>query len=194
MKSKFTFCAGILLFGLLVFVSCGKFKLIEVYGLTNDYDKISQETKEKVFTFENMESAKHGYAYKITGEQLRKATQPYEKSLVHIIPGACYGDHCVSISSVESYASENGYKLFLLDFSYIYLENLLKEVKASPILIMNSEHYKKKKIRRFVPLFMADFLSEAVKDNPNIMEHSFYFFEHGRLIAATDDLPGFNNP
>lgn len=194
MKSKNVIGIVFLLSALLTFNSCGKFRLIEVYGLTNDYNKLSQETKDKVFTFESIESAKQGYAYKITGAQLRRAILPYEKCLVHFLPGSCYGDHCISAHSVETYASANEYNLLLLDISYASLEKLLKEVKASPILIVNNEHYNEKRIRDYVPLFMTDFLGDSAKNNPEMIRKSFYFFEHGRLISATNDLPGFNNP
>ncbi|RYZ76312.1 MAG: hypothetical protein EOP06_31450, partial [Proteobacteria bacterium] len=97
-----------------------------VYGLTDDYGKLTTEQKATIvdadFSEKNIEKV-----YKVTGKELASEVKKHPKALVYVFTNGCTSDHCKPMAVYESFAKKNGYALFLVMSGYGHIEKTLAQ-------------------------------------------------------------------
>lgn len=83
-----------------------------VYGVTNDYKKLSDDDKSTIVSLKNFDDTNVKYIYKINGKQLKEELKKHPKSVVYIFSNGCTSQYCLPMSNYERFAKENNYKLF----------------------------------------------------------------------------------
>jgi len=92
----------------IILTSC----LIEFYGLTNDYDTLSELQKKDIRPLESFEKTESKIIYKINASQLKEELKKHSKSIVYVFANGCVSKTCKALNLYEAYANDNGYKLF----------------------------------------------------------------------------------
>ncbi|MFL9835584.1 hypothetical protein [Chryseobacterium terrae] len=162
-----------------------------VYGVTNDYKKLSNEQKNTIVPLEDFEKTEQNYVYKINGQQLKTELSKHPKSVVYIFTNGCKSAYCLPMSNYERFAKENGYKLFLVMEGYGELQQTTKqrsEVFTEPLFSIDNDHYNSWYSIRFHRLFENELRGIAKKSKPE-WEGNLYFFKYDKLEKITRELP-----
>ena len=162
-----------------------------VYGVTNDYKKLSEQEKITIVPLENFEKTDNNYIYKINGQQLKAELSKHPKSLVYLFTNGCTSVYCLPMSNYERFAKENNYKLFLVMEGYGHLSQTTQQrsqVFTEPLYSIDNDYYKSWYSVRFHRLFENELRGIDKKSKPE-WEGSLYFFNYDKLEKVTRDLP-----
>ncbi|MCD1115616.1 hypothetical protein [Chryseobacterium turcicum] len=162
-----------------------------VYGVTNDYKKLSDEEKSSVVSLKNFDDTNTKNVYKINGSQLKEELKKYPKSLVYIFSNGCTSQYCLPMSNYERFAKENNYKLFLVMEGYAHLYKTTgqrSEVFKEQLYSIDNDFYNSWYSVRYHRLFENELRRIEKKAKPT-WEGSLYFFNYDTLEKVTKDLP-----
>ena len=174
---------------MLVFPSCA---IIEINGLGNDYNDLTENQKALVRPLERFEDAQPGWVYKLTMPMLKEELEKQPKAIVRVFNPACRGNACKPLSTFQRYAQENGYVLYQVMISYAGLGDAVAQSAEFPLFVIDNDYYK----TSLQPLYERYFTNELVglprktkeRDVPEELVGQFYFFEDGRLTKVVDEL------
>ena len=98
----------------LSFISLVLLTSCTIYGVTDDYRKLSTQQQQQVVPLRSFTNTDSETVHKINGKQLREEIQKHPKALVYIFSNGCKAAYCYPMSTYEKFAKENGYRLFLV--------------------------------------------------------------------------------
>lgn len=162
-----------------------------VYGVTNDYKKLSETEKTQIVPLKNFSDLDNTKIYKINGQQLKTELAKHPKSLVYIFTNGCTSKYCLPMSNYERFAKENNYKLFLVMEGYAQLQKTTEqrsEVFKEPLYSIDNDSYNSWYSVRYQRLFANELRGIEKKAKPE-WEGSLYFFNYDKLEKVTRDLP-----
>lgn len=162
-----------------------------VYGVTNDYKKLSEKEKTTVVALESFDKTDTQHVYKINGQQLKSELAKHPKSLVYIFTNGCTSQYCLPMSNYERFAKENNYRLFLVMEGYSHLNKTTEqrsEVFKQPLYSIDNDFYNSWFSVRYHRLF-ANELRGIEKTAKPKWEGGLYFFNYDKLEKITRDLP-----
>ena len=168
-----------------LFSSC-----ISFYGITNDYDWLTNEQKEKVLKLESFDGLDSKNIYEINGTQLKNEMKNHPKSLVYTFANGCGSKMCKPLFVYENYAKENGYKIFLLMHGYANLKATTSQKFENPLFAIDFDYYGSEK-RSECDLYFENDLKglPRTQKNKGKYEGSIYFFEGDSLVKIMRELP-----
>ena len=180
------------LFALLMMVAFPSCAIIEINGLGNDYNDLTESQKALVRPLERFEDAQPGWVYKLTIPMLKEELEKQPKAIVRVFNPACRGNACKPLSSFQQYAQENGYVLYQVMISYAGLGDAVAQSAEFPLFVIDNDYYR----TSLQPLYVRYFTNELVglprktkeRDVPEELDGEFYFFEYGRLTKVMEEL------
>ena len=186
-KAKLYMLVALLL--MFAFPSCA---IIEINGLGNDYNDLTESQKALVRPLECFEDAQPGWVYKLTMPMLKEELEKQPKAIVRVFNPACRGNACKPLSMFQRYAQENGYVLYQVMISYAGLGDAVAQSTEFPLFVIDNDYYR----TSLQPLYLRYFTNELVglsrktkeRDVPEELTGQFYFFEDGRLTKVVDEL------
>lgn len=169
---------SVLSFTLIIISSC---MLIQLDGITNDYDRLSDEEKMKVTQLNTFKNLNNDLIYEISGPQLLNELNTNNKSMVYIFANGCSSENCLPLNQVEYYAEDYGYKLYLVMSGYSSLKATTSQTFDTPLFAINTEYYETNKSRKYLRAFRKDLgYDEFVRKNDRL--GSYMFFEGDSLV------------
>ena len=176
----------------LVLLALSSCAIIEINGLGNDYQDLTESQKALVRPLDCFDEARLGLVYKLTMPRLKEELKKQPKAIVRVFNPACRGNACKPLSTFQQYAEENGYVLYQVMISYSGLEDAVAQSTEFPLFVIDNESYG----TSLQPLYLRYFTNELVglprktkeRDVPEELVGQFYFFEDGRLAKVTDEL------
>lgn len=175
----------------ILFICCFSLASCTVYGLTNDYKKLSETEKTQIIPLENFSNLDTSHIYKINGSQLKEELKKHPKSLVYVFTNDCTSQYCLPMSNYERFAKENNYKLFLVMEGYSHLQKTTEQrsqVFTEPLFSIDNDFYNSWYSVRFHRLFENDLRGISRKEKPE-WAGNLFFFEYDRLQKVTRELP-----
>lgn len=158
-----------------------------IYGITDDYGKLSDEQKSHILPA-NFENPAPDHIYKISGKELHAEIQKYPKALVYEFTNGCSSDACKPMIVYERFAKENGYKLFLVMNGFGNIDETMKQRNSfeSPLYAIDATAYPTVYRSKYALMFKKD-----LANDPNYEPGYFglMFFENGRFVKTLSDLP-----
>lgn len=167
------------------------FSSCQVIGITNDYNKLTDQEKTLITPFTTFENATAGHIYEINGAQLKAELKKHPKSLVYLFANGCSSKNCLPLFSYENYAKKYGYKLYLVMSGYGYLSKTIKQNVESPLFAIDTKYYDANYSGKYLRYFENELLDypKETKDKDREFEGSLYFFENGQIKSASYSLP-----
>jgi hypothetical protein len=162
-----------------------------VYGVTNDYKKLSEEQKKIIVALENFEKTDNNHIYKINGQRLKTELAKHPKSLVYIFTNGCSSVRCLPMSNYENFAKENGYKLFLVMNGYANLNETTdqrSQVFTVPLFSIDNDSYNSWYRSKYSRYFKNDLKGIETKSKTE-WDGGLYFFSYDKFEKATLELP-----
>ena len=180
------------LLALLMMVAFPSCAIIEINGLGNDYNDLTESQKALVRPLESFDEAHPGLVYKLTMPMMKEELERQPKAIVRVFNPACRGNACKPLSTFQQYAQENGYVLYQVMISYAGLGDAVAQSAKFPLFVIDNDYYG----TSLQPLYLRYFTNELVglprktkeRDMPEELVGQFYFFEDGRLMKVTDEL------
>ena len=174
----------------LLFISCGS--LVEVNGLTNDFDKLSETQKALVVPFESFEATEAGFVYKVTASELKSGLKDCPKAMVRVFNPKCSSNSCQPMSYYQQYADDNGIYLIQVMISYAGFEEAILQSTDKPLFVIDDAAYGSKLRPVYERYFINELLDLPRKtkydDIPENMTGQIYFFEFGTLKEVKTEL------
>src|SRR5690606_40478443 len=90
----------------LLFTGSAILSCIQVYGLTNDYGKLSDEQKSLISPLKSFDNLEYGKIYTINPVQLKDELKNHKKAIVYVFTNGCTSDYCLPMNVYISYRSE----------------------------------------------------------------------------------------
>jgi hypothetical protein len=171
------------LFGTLLLNSC------TIYGLTNDYSKLTDDEKSLIHTKTDFLNLKSKNIYVINGTELKTELKKNEKSLVYIFTNGCTSKSCMPMSTYESFAKENNYKLYLVMSGYGHLYSTTQQRFDSPLFTIDYGYYDTKYRSTAWDRLENDLRNKPKKFKTKSFEGSLFFFERDKLVKVLNELP-----
>lgn len=174
----------------LLFVSCGS--LVEVNGLTSDFDKLNETQKSLVLPFESFDATVAGFVYKVTASELKTELKDYPKAMVRIFNPKCSSNSCQPLSYYQQYADDNDIFLIQVMIGYAGFEEAVQQSSNGPLFVIDDTAYGTKLQPVYERYFTNELLGLPRKtkydDIPENMIGQLYFFEYGRLTRVQTTL------
>ncbi|TXF75936.1 hypothetical protein [Chryseobacterium sp.] len=161
-----------------------------VYGFSNDYGKLSESEKLRISSLKDFKQTDTLHVYKINGLQLKEELKKHPKSLVYIFSNGCTSSYCLPMSNYETFARENGYKLYLVMSGYGKLQQTIgqrSEVFTTTLFAIDNEFYNSNYEVRYSRMFENDLRGIARKEKPK-WEGNLFFFTNGELTKVSQEL------
>jgi len=173
----------------LILVSSLSSCIISFYGLTNDYDTLSETQKKEVLALKSFEETESKKIYKINAKQLKSELKKHSKSIVYTFQNGCSSKACKPMFVYENYAKNNGYTLFLVMVGYLHLSETLEQNFDSPLFVVDNEYYNEKHKSKYLRYFENELMEKPLDEKPKEYLGSLYFFEKETLKNVYKELP-----
>lgn len=174
----------------LLFVSCGS--IVEVNGMTNDFDKLSESLKALVVPFESFDAAEAGFVYKVTASELKSELKDYPRTMVRVFNPKCSSTSCQPMSYYQQYADNHGISLIQVMISYAGFDEAIQQSTDKPLFVINDAAYGTKLRPVYERYFTNELLGLPRKtkydDIPENMSGQIYIFEFGTLKEVKTEL------
>ena len=189
--SPYTSTKMVLLLALpLLFISCGS--LVEVNGLTNDFDKLSETQKALVVPFESFDATEAGFVYKVTASELKSGLKDCPRAMVRVFNPKCSSSSFQPMSYYQQYADDNDIYLIQVMISYAGFEEAVQQSSNRPLFVIDDAAYGSKLRPVYERYFINELLGLPRKtkydDIPENMTGQIYFFEFGTLKEVKTEL------
>lgn len=162
-----------------------------VYGVTNDYKKLSAPERERIIPLADFSQTDTLHVYKVNGKQLKQEIEKQPKALVYLFENGCTAQYCLPMAAYERFAKENNYALYLVMDGYGNIDKTLGQRSAvftAPLYVIDNDFYKSWYSVRYTRLFSNDLRGISAEKKPD-WEGSLYFFTNGKLEKVTQTLP-----
>lgn len=159
-------------------------------GITNDYNKLTAEQKDRVVPLEDFNRLDTLHIYKVSGQRLAQELKQYPKGLVYIFSNGCRSSYCLPMSNYENFARQNNYKLFLVMEGYGELQRTLgqrSEVFTAPLFSIDNDFYGSTYSVTYSRMF-RNALRGLPKEAKPKWEGNLYYFENGSLVKISQTL------
>ncbi|RZJ73889.1 hypothetical protein [Flavobacterium sp.] len=158
-----------------------------IYGLTDDYGKLSDEQKTHILPA-NFENPLPDHVYKVTGKELNAEIRKYPKALVYEFTNGCTSDACKPMIVYERFAKKNGYKLFLVMNGFGFINETMAQRNSfeSPLYAIDASAYPTNRRSKYTMMFKKD-LADDPSYKPGYW--GLMFFENGKFVKELDYLP-----
>lgn len=165
--------------------SCG---VIVMNGLSDDYNKLTDEQKAMVVSFKPDQPTDKNKIYVITASELKQEVKKYPKALVYTFANSCSSEFCKPLYIYENWAKKNDYKLFLVMTSYFNLDYTLAESFQSQLYVIDSNYYGNGPFGKYVGYFQNELkgLKYNAKEDWN---GGLFFFKNGEFVNNLNELP-----
>lgn len=160
-----------------------------IYGLTNDYKKLSETDKLRVEKLESFDNLEGGKIYEINAEQLKTELRKHPKSIVRIFTNYCNAPTCYPISVFKTYAEQNDYKIFFVMTGYADVNKTLVQDSTIPYFSIDADYYQTKYRNRYVNCFENELMGLDKNTKQKEWLGDLFFFENGNLVKVYKDLP-----
>lgn len=160
-----------------------------IYGLTNDYGKLSEEQKALISPLESFENLENNKIYTLNGQRLKEEIQKYPKALVYVFTNDCTSEYCLPMAVYKGYANENGYKLFLVMNGYANIDDTLDQYAEVPYFAIDNEYYDISMRNKYIRYFTNELTGLPRDAKQKEYLGDLYFFENGELQSISRELP-----
>src|SRR5690606_11439518 len=174
---------------LLLFTGSAILSCIQVYGLTNDYGKLSDEQKTLISPLENFENLENGKIYTLNSNQLKDELKNHEKAIVYVFTNGCTSDYCLPMNVYISYAEANDYQLFLVMDGYGQLNKTLDQDAEVPYFAIDNEFYGVTNRTKYSNYFENELMNLPKETKHKEYPGSLFFFENGEIKNVYRELP-----
>lgn len=171
------------LFGLGV-VSC-----ITIYGLTNDYNKLSEEEKSMILPLKNFSNLECNKIYKLNADQLKEELKNYPKSIVYIFKNDCVSEFCMPMNVYKNFAQTHDYQLFLVMDGYAHLDATLDQMVETPYFSIDNDFYGISNRTKYIRYFENELLGRPADFKEDKFEGSLFVFEGNQYKETWQQLP-----
>ena len=156
-----------------------------ITGITNGYNRLSKEQKERI-SFDELNSKARFLA--INGKEMRKKILSLDTTVVHLWIPYCEGVDCKPINLIKKKLDEKGYNYFIVGVDYTELFDAVKEQRIQEIIYYpNHIYYKTTNRKKLGNFFILDLVgSESF--NSEIFYNLYLKFYKGKLLGYTSDL------
>lgn len=165
--------------------SCG---VIVMNGLSDDYNKLTDEQKAMVVSFKPDQPTDKNKIYVITASELKQEVKKYPKALVYTFANSCSSEFCKPLYVYENWAKENDYKLFLVMVSYANIEETLLQNISSQLYVIDSNYYGNGPFGKYVGYFENELKSLDIKTKEDC-NGGLFFFKNGEFVNNLNELP-----
>jgi len=167
------------------------FNSCQVCGVTNDYDKLTDEQLTHLAPFTSFKEAVPGKVYEINAKVLKEEMKGQPKSLVYIFANGCTSSHCMQLSVFKDYADKNGYNLYLVMSGYWNLDKTLKQNIELPLYTISPAYYNTKYSLTYMRKFENELMDIPVetKRKDRKTDGTLFFYNYGILDTISFDLP-----
>ncbi len=168
---------------------------IHLYGVTNDYGKLDESHKEKVFEYTQLEQRIKGNIYKITGSQLRQEFSKNQNSILAVFRINCNPqDYNEFVIETLNLASERNASVYFIIDDYSKAPQVLSEVKNQIIYVIDNKKYKRIIQTNYKRKFFSDLLQVQIKRNEkmNYLYYSYYCFKGENFTEKRNELSKLN--
>lgn len=166
-----------------------------IYGITNDYDKLTGEQRNSIIPYSKATSFEIGKIYTLNAQELKSEMEKHPKSLVYIFANGCSSESCLPMAVYEEYAKKHNRKLFLIMTGYGALKATTNQPLASPLYAIDNDFYQEKKHRKYYRCFKNDLqgrpldYKETKEDYQGDFYGSLYFYSGNHLDSVCRELP-----
>jgi len=160
-----------------------------VAGLTNDYNKLSNQNKLKIVKLANFKTLSVNSIYELSASELKTELKNHSKSIVYVFTNGCTSNLCMPLSHYQNFAKENKYKLFLVMTGYADLNETLVQNVNEPLFSINSAYYNTKYRFKYTQFFENELQNLPIKYKEKEYKGSLFFFERDKLIDIKKKLP-----
>lgn len=162
--------------------------LVSIGGFSDDYNKLTDEQKAMVVSFEPDQPTDKNKIYVINATELRVELKKYPKALVYTFANSCSSEFCKPLYVYENWAKENDYKLFLVMVSYANIEETLLQNISSQLYVIDSNYYGNGPFGKYVGYFENELKSLDIKTKEN-WNGGLFFFKNGEFVNNLNELP-----
>lgn len=177
---------------ILALLFCLSLTSCSIYGLTNDYNKLTPIGKTLIYQLKDFNNLENRKIYKINATQLKEEIKKYDKAMVYIFTNGCSSEKCKPMNVYEAYAEKHQYKLFLVMKGYGHLGETILQEFNQPLFSIDNEYYKAKWQYNYVNRFENDLLDRPLKAKPIPYQGNIFLFEKGKFVKIIEDLPNEN--
>src|SRR5690606_4354132 len=162
--------------------------LVSIGGFSDDYNKLTDEQKAMVVSFEPNRPTDKNKIYVINATELKQEVKKYPKALVYTFANSCSSEFCKPLYVYENWAKENDYKLFLVMVSYANIEETLLQNISSQLYVIDSNYYGNGPFGKYVGYFENELKSLDIKTKEN-WNGGLFFFKNGKFVNNLMELP-----
>lgn len=162
---------------------------IQIQGLTNDYNKLSDRQKDLIQPLNSFENLENNKIYEININQLRDELKNYPKAIVYVFTNGCATKYCLPMNVYKNYAETNGYKLFLVMNGYMKLNETLDQMAETPYFSIDNEYYGVSNRTKYSNYFENELMNLTKETKHKVYPGNLFFFENGEFQNVSMELP-----
>ncbi|HLV41233.1 MAG TPA: hypothetical protein VKY37_03050 [Brumimicrobium sp.] len=182
-NTPFTKFSLLFLFSLFLFSSCA------ILFPNNNYTNLSSEQQSNIIKLKTFEDVKPGFVYEITGDELLNELKKQDKSMVYYFANSCPSHSKNHLYEEKKYAEENGFKLFLIMYTYDNMNSTLQKDLDLPVFSVNSDTYGISNSRKYYKKFKEDVGYYSYKETLNGKWPGRYiFYEKDKIVDSKNYL------
>lgn len=160
-----------------------------INGITNDFGKLSEEQKSIIQKANSFEQLNPNYIYSIDASSLKEELKKNDKSLVYSFANGCSSKYCLPLAVYESFAENNGYKLYLVMVGFSNLNQTLNQKPESQLYCIDYDSYNTKYRNSAVKRFENELRNLPLDYKEKEFQGSLFFFEKDQFIEIRKELP-----
>lgn len=172
----------ILLSSFTIFLNC------TIYGLTNDYTKLTQNEKILISKFESFEKLEIQKIYQINPKQLKKEIQKHPKSLVYVFKNGCTSKLCLPMNVYINFAEVNDYQLFMVMDGFANLQETLSQDAETPYFAIDNDYYGISNRNKYIRYFENELMNLPKETKHKEYLGNLFFFENGKFVNVEKEL------
>ncbi|MDL2228197.1 hypothetical protein LJC25_03655 [Bacteroidales bacterium OttesenSCG-928-K03] len=184
MQTNLLIKSGLFLLSFLIMQSC-----ITITGVTDDYNKTTENQKKIIHYFEEDVDLVDGNIYRINAMQLKNEMAKYPKSLVYVFTNGCTASNCFPMRTYIDYAEKHDYKLFIVMNGFGNVKETLVQYAPIPYYVINSEYYGTNKREKYEVKFLSELINKELTRKEKQELGTLFIFEGEKFIRAERILP-----
>jgi hypothetical protein len=163
-------------------------------GYKSGFSRLNEEEKQKIIFLSEKETLPAVYDstkfYAITALHLKAYMSQFDTCLIYLWSPNCSADLCLSPLVYIKYCRKNNYQLILIPESYYYLRDVedFRSAMGTPILCINSFHYKNDILNQYVKAFKKDLFDNQYKELHKELSSRLWLYKDNTFYNANDVL------
>ncbi len=151
-----------------------------IYGLTNDYKKLSEEQQDLVADYSLVNSNKDK-VLEINGAEILGLLKEHPKSIVYVYKNDCVSEYCYPLGTYIDFAKEHDYSLFLVMTGYNQINWSIDQRQDQQLYSIEASAYDTRFQWKYVESFIDDLEANSPYNDSTSYQGSLFFFEEDRL-------------